>query len=70
MKKLAYVLAPLALLLSACASTGTTQPTAATTTQQLGGAALKIAINAKCVTELNNIPAWQTATKVMTSTQK
>lgn len=50
MKKLAYVLAPLALLLSACASTGTTQPTAATTTQQLGGAALKIAINAKCVT--------------------
>lgn len=70
MKKLAYVLAPLALLLSSCASTGTTQPTAATTTQQLGGAALKIAINAKCVTELNNIPAWQTATKVMTSTQK
>lgn len=74
MKKLAYVLAPLALLLSACASTGTTQPTATTTTttttQQLGGAALKIAINAKCVTELNNIPAWQTATKVMTSTQK
>lgn len=71
MKKLAYFLAPVALVLSACASTGTTQPSPAqTTTQQLGGAALKIAINAKCVTELNNIPAWNTATKLMTQTQK
>ena len=31
---------------------------------------IKIAINAKCVTELNNIPAWHTATRVMTPTQK
>lgn len=40
------------------------------TTQQLGGVALKIAINAKCTTELNNLPAWKTATKVMTADQK
>ncbi|ENW29255.1 hypothetical protein F924_00818 [Acinetobacter lwoffii ATCC 9957 = CIP 70.31] len=61
-------LAPLTLVLSACATTGS--PETQTTTQQLGGAALKIAINAKCTTELNNIPAWQTATRLMTTTQK
>ncbi len=73
MKKLLAVLAPIALALSACTTTtgtptGTT--TAPTATQQLGMTAIKIAINAKCVTELNNIPAWHTATRVMTTTQK
>lgn len=71
MKKLMAMLAPLALTLTACAtmdSTGTSS--AGTTTQQLGTVALKIAINAKCTTELNNIPAWKTATKLMSSTQK
>ena len=65
------VLAPLALILSACTATdmATTNNTA-TTTQQLGTAALKIAINAKCTTELNNLPAWKTATKFMTADQK
>ena len=73
MKKLLAVLAPIALALSACTTTtGTTTgtTTAPTATQQLGMAAIKIAINAKCVTELNNIPAWHTATRVMTPTQK
>ena len=73
MKKLLAVLAPIALVLSACTTTtGTTTgtTTAPTATQQLGMAAIKIAINAKCVTELNNIPAWHTATRVMTPTQK
>ena len=71
MKKLIALLAPLAVVLSACA-TGTTgtSSTAGTTTQQLGVAALKIGINAKCTTELNNLPAWQTATKLMTTEQK
>lgn len=71
MKKLIAVLAPIALVLSACA-TGTTGTgmNASNTTQQLGSAALKIAINAKCTTELNNLPAWQTATKLMTADQK
>ncbi|MDO5542636.1 MAG: hypothetical protein Q4F77_04925 [Acinetobacter sp.] len=72
MKKLLAVLAPIALVLSACTTTTgtTTGTTAPTATQQLGMAAIKIAINAKCVTELNNIPAWHTATRVMTPTQK
>lgn len=72
MKKLIALLAPIALALTACASTtGTTGGNStATTTQQLGTAALKIAINAKCTTELNNLPAWQTATKLMTAEQK
>jgi hypothetical protein len=70
-KKLLAVVAPLALVLSACvAPQGTGTTTQASTGQQLGSAAIKIAINAKCVTELNNIPAWQTATRLMTETQK
>ncbi len=39
-------------------------------TKTLGNAALKIAINAKCTTELNNLPAWKTATVLMTDTQR
>ncbi|KAB0653320.1 hypothetical protein F7P73_07350 [Acinetobacter bohemicus] len=72
MKKLIAVLVPLALALTACVSTNTTTGTAGmqSTTQQLGNTALKIAINAKCTTELNNTAAWQTATKLMTATQK
>ena len=63
---------PLTLALTACVSTNTTTGTAGmqSTTQQLGNTALKIAINAKCTTELNNTAAWQTATKLMTATQK
>lgn len=71
MKKLLAMLAPFALVLSACATTDSTGTSnTGTTSQQLGSAALKIAINAKCTTELNNLPAWQTATKVMTADQK
>ena len=72
MKKLIAVLVPLTLALTACVSTNTTTGTAGmqSTTQQLGNTALKIAINAKCTTELNNTAAWQTATKLMTATQK
>jgi len=71
-KKLIAVLVPLTLALTACVSTNTTTGTAdmQSTTQQLGNTALKIAINAKCTTELNNTAAWQTATKLMTATQK
>ena len=72
MKKLIAVMAPLTLVLSACTAMGTsgtgTEPQSAT--QQLGTAAVKIAINAKCTTEINNVPAWQAATKIMTATQK
>lgn len=72
MKKLIAVLVPLTLALTACVSTNTTTGTTSmqSTTQQLGNTALKIAINAKCTTELNNTAAWQTATKLMTAMQK
>ncbi|MEJ5036554.1 hypothetical protein WH285_06285 [Acinetobacter johnsonii] len=70
MKKMIAVLVPLALILSACTATDMATTNTTTTTQQLGTAALKIAINAKCTTELNNLPAWKTATKFMTADQK
>ena len=70
MKKLIAVLAPLALVLSACTTTDSTGSASPSMTQTLGSAALKIAINAKCTTELNNLPAWKTATVLMTDTQK
>lgn len=70
MKKRVVFLASIALALTACATNDPTGAAAASTTQQLGGVALKIAINAKCTTELNNLPAWKTATKVMTADQK
>ena len=70
MKKLITVLAPLALILSACTTIDSTGNATPSMTQTLGTAALQIAINAKCTTELNNLPAWKTATSVMTDTQK
>lgn len=69
MKKRLAALAPVILVLTACATTETATTTA-TTTQQVGMAAIKIAINSKCVTELNNTPAWKTATQLMTAEQK
>jgi hypothetical protein len=69
-KNRVVLLALIALGLTACATNDPTGAVAASTTQQLGGVALKIAINAKCTTELNNLPAWKTATKVMTTDQK
>ncbi|KAB0624861.1 hypothetical protein F7P75_11930 [Acinetobacter gandensis] len=72
MKKLAAVLAPLTLVLSACAATGTTGTgtSAATTTNSLAMMAVKVGVQAKCVTELNNNTYWKTASKVLTETQK
>ncbi len=67
--------APVVLALTACATTtgtgtGTGGASAQTTTQQLGVAALKVAVNAKCITEINNVAAWKTATKYMTAEQR
>ncbi|MGP1790945.1 hypothetical protein ACS260_12920 [Acinetobacter baumannii] len=55
MKKLMLAVAPVVLALTACATTtgtGTGGASAQTTTQQLGVAALKVAVNAKCITEI------------------
>ena len=71
MKKLMLAVAPVVLALTACATTtGTGTATGGTTTQQLGVAALKVAVNAKCITEINNVSAWKTATKYMTADQR
>ncbi|WP_089604931.1 hypothetical protein [Acinetobacter piscicola] len=70
MKKLAALVALTSLALTACVTTDSTGSAASTTTQQLGMVAIKVAINAKCTTELNSLPAWKTATRVMTDEQK
>lgn len=70
MKKLAALVALTSLALTACVTTESTGSAASTTTQQLGMVAIKVAINAKCTTELNSLPAWKTATRVMTDEQK
>ncbi|SDB84624.1 hypothetical protein [Acinetobacter boissieri] len=67
-------LIPFILALSACAVDGTATTgqtnTNQNTAQQLGVTALKIAINAKCTTELNNTAAWKVASQVMTTEQQ
>lgn len=70
MNKLFAAVALISLGLTACVTTDSTGTTASTTTQQLGMVAMKVAINAKCTTELNSLPAWKTATRVMTDEQK
>jgi len=69
MKKSLFGLTVLVLLLTGCATDGSMN-TATNTTEQLGMTALKIAVNNKCMNEINTIPAWQTASKLMTADQK
>ncbi|MCU4412822.1 hypothetical protein KTH71_02015 [Acinetobacter sp. WU_MDCI_Axc73] len=69
MKKSLFGLTALALFLTGCATDGSMN-TATNTTEQLGMTALKIAVNNKCMNEINTIPAWQTASKLMTVDQK
>ena len=70
MNKLFAAVALISLGLTACVTTDSTVTAASTTTHQLGMVAMKVAINAKCTTELNSLPAWKTATRVMTDEQK
>lgn len=69
MKKLIAALAPLALILSACTTTGTTTGTT-TATNTLAVSAVKIAVQAKCVTEIENNTYWKTGSKLLTETQQ
>lgn len=69
MKKSLFGLTAFILLLTGCATDGSMN-TATNTTEQLGMTALKIAVNNKCMNEINTIPAWQTASKLMTDDQK
>ncbi|WP_111892567.1 hypothetical protein [Acinetobacter sp. MB5] len=72
MKKSFGVLCALTMLCSACATDGTlvTGDSQTGTAQQLGMTAIKIAINAKCTTEINNQPAWQIMSRAMTTEQQ
>lgn len=68
MKKLLFVV-PMLLALNACVAPNANN-SAAITSQQLGMAALKVAVNAKCINEINTLPAWKTATRLMTVEQR
>lgn len=68
MKKLLCVLAPLTLALSACVSTSGT--TSAPAGNSLAMAAVKVGIQAKCITELNSNSYWKTGAKLLTDSQK
>ena len=76
MKKLIVALAPLCLALTACVApttgttTGTSSTTTASTANSLAMMAVKVGVQAKCVSELNNNTYWKTASRVLTETQK
>lgn len=70
MKKLLALLAPLTLALSACVSTTGTTGNAANTTNSLAMMAVKVGVQAKCVTELNENAYWTTASRVLTDAKK
>ena len=70
MNKSIFAISTLTLFLAGCATDGSINGASTNTTEQLGMTALKIAVNAKCLNEINTIPAWQTASKLMTAEQK
>ncbi|KGT48002.1 MULTISPECIES: hypothetical protein [Acinetobacter] len=70
MKKLAAVLAPMAFILTACVTADGTGTTAGNTANGLAMTAVKVGVQAKCVTEINNNTYWKTASKVLTETQQ
>lgn len=71
MKKLIAVVVPMILALTGCAATGTTSGTAATTTtNSLAMMAVKVGVQAKCVTELDKNTYWKTGSKLLTETKK
>lgn len=73
MKKLIAAIAPLALILTACATGTTGTATGTTGTSSLGGGlamtAVKIGVQAKCASEINNNSYWKTGSKLLTESQ-
>lgn len=68
MKKLLALLAPLTFALTACvAPTATTTPS---TTNSLAMMAVKVGVQATCVAELDENTYWNTASSVLSETQK
>ena len=73
MKKLVALFAPLTLALTACVATDSTSTTGTSTAvgaQQLAMAAVKVGVQAKCVTELENNAYWKTGSKLLTDAKK
>jgi uncharacterized protein YceK len=68
-KKLLLAL-PVLFVLNGCVAPNTNTSTTPSTSQQLGVTALKVAVNAKCMSEINTLPAWKTATRLMTTEQR
>lgn len=66
--KTIFAALPLTLLLAAC-TVNPNNPTAVGS-QQLGMAALKVAVNARCYTDINKVSAWNSATRNLTAEQK
>lgn len=70
MKKLIAVLLPIAFTLTACV-TADGVPTAGTSaTAGLATAAIRIGVQAKCVTEINNNSYWRTGSRLLTDSKK
>jgi hypothetical protein len=70
-KKLLAVLAPLVFALTACVTVdGTTGSTTANTGNSLAMMAVKVGVQAKCVTEINNNTYWKTGSKLLTESKK
>ncbi|MEB3752901.1 hypothetical protein [Acinetobacter sp. MD2(2019)] len=77
MKKNVFILASLAAILSGCATTdglgaSSTQnaSTYGSAAEQIGMTAVKVAVNAKCTTELNQLDAWKTISKTLSAEQQ
>lgn len=71
MKKLLAVLDPLVFALTACVTVdGTTGSTTANTGNSLAMMAVKVGVQAKCVTEINNNTYWKTGSKLLTESKK
>ena len=76
MKKLIALTVPFCLFLTACvaptggSTTGATATSNAATVNAVAMAAVKVGVQAKCVTELNNNSYWKTGSKLLTETKK
>lgn len=68
MKKLIACLAPLTLALTACVANP--ENNAVTTGNSIAMAAIKVGVQAKCVTEIEKNTYWKTASKVLSNTQQ
>lgn len=74
MKKLIAAIVPMAFVLTACVTgttgTGTTTSAGSSVGGSLATMAIKIGVQAKCVSELSNNTYWKTGSKLLTESKK